>query len=163
MHQNQFPYRQLVEELWVCEGRAHSEALVPWLARYPSERDWLERFAERPGAPVPPATVEDLWRLYALCRVVETLLLRFQPGPSAHDSWEGPILDQDELRDFVEALGLRADEAPDYSPFDHEVVEVDHVGGQGRLEVVTHLWPRLTLGPLMIARAAFGFGRASTS
>ena len=46
-----------------------------------AEVEWLANFAARRGTPVPEATTAELWRLYALSRVNETMLLRFQTGP----------------------------------------------------------------------------------
>lgn len=57
---------------------AYPHVLAPWVESHAAERDWLRSFASGSGGEVPPAQVEDLWRLYALGRVNEVLLLRFQ-------------------------------------------------------------------------------------
>lgn len=153
MHEAQHPYRLLVDDLWRAEAPVYSRLLGPWLKDHPGEREWLAAFRARVGDPVPSATIEDLWRLYALSRVFEMLLLRFQVGPSDRmPNWEGPPIDPDELRDFATAIGVQVEEVREFHPFDHEVVAVEPVDGRGVLEVVAHVWPRFMLGPMMVVR-----------
>lgn len=55
------------------------EVIRASLDTHQDEADWLRAFGERCGDPIPAANREDLWRLYALSRVSDTLLLGFQP------------------------------------------------------------------------------------
>jgi len=125
-------YRELFDAVMDYEGPdLHSDVVQPWLATADEERRWLEDFGKRRGAPIPEASVEDLWRLYALSRVAEVLRLRIDAAP------------------FMEALGLRRIERAEFHPFFHEIVTV---GDEPK-----ELWPGYMLGPLLIARA----GRAA--
>src|SRR4249920_582190 len=93
VHASQADYRELFD---LIHGK-HSQPLywyviAPWVESHPGQREWLGSFALRRGAPIPPADDEDLWRLYALSRVNETLLLRFQHGRADGIDWPGPII-----------------------------------------------------------------------
>jgi hypothetical protein len=155
VHVDQAPYRELYETLLRGDTtRVYPRLLVAWTAAHPAERDWLARFAERPGTPVPAASVEDLWRLYALHRVNETLLLRFQPGASAEETWPGPDLSVGEYVAFATGLGLSVVESAGFTPFFHEIVTVEEATDENQPPAVTGvLWPGLTLGPLLFSRA----------
>lgn len=146
----QLPYRLLIEQL---ERTERTDGLFPWLEANPGEREWLEAFAARPGDPVPPADPVDLYRLYALSRLVQTLTRAFQIGPSTEDPWPGPAIDVEVFTRFFHALGLQTVTPRTYCPFDHEVVHLDTVEGPGIPIIRQVLWPRLMLGNLLIARA----------
>lgn len=157
MHVDQVPYRGLYEAL--LDGGTTPRLLVAWSGAHPAERDWLARFADRPGTPVPAASVEDLWRLYALHRVNEALLLRFQPGASVRETsvqetWPGPDLSVGEYVAFATGLGLSVVESAGFTPFFHEIVTVEEAADDNQPPAVTGvLWPALMLGPLLFSRA----------
>jgi hypothetical protein len=94
---------------------------------FDEERRWLDEFGKRRGSPIPPATPEELWELYALSRVVDMLRQRA------------------DIAEFMESLGLQRIEPRPFHPFFHEVVTI--------AEETTELWPGYMLGPLLIARA----------
>src|SRR5688572_7313431 len=107
MHSAQATYRELYESLLDYDGGSlYPDVLAPWLTANADERIWLRSFASRRGSPIPSADVEDLWRLYALSRVNDTLLLRFQRGTADGSDWPGPFISQIEYLAFAEALGL---------------------------------------------------------
>ena len=107
MHSAQACYRELYDSLLEYdEGSLYPDVLAPWLKANADERIWLRAFASRRGSPVPSADVEDLWRLYALSRVNDTLLLRFQRGTADGSDWPGPLISRAEYVAFAEALGL---------------------------------------------------------
>lgn len=156
MHSDQLPYRQLIEDQLyrdLSDAGATAAVLSDWRATNAQEVEWLAAFAQREGDPVPTATVEELWRLYALDRVLQTLQLGFQVGPSEIDPWAGPPITLDAYTQFATALGLAAETPPVFCPFDHEIVRVDVTEQHGTLDIVECLWPRLMLGPLLVSRA----------
>jgi hypothetical protein len=126
--------------------------LAPWVQSHSAERDWLDVFARRQGDPIPPASMLDLWALYALSRVYDALLLNFQPG-AATEGWPEGISHQ-EYTLFAESLGLKCVEQLTFSPFHHEIVTVDESPNESQpvtLEEI--LWPALMLGDMMFSRA----------
>lgn len=154
MHIDQLPYRQLHDAVLEYEGEDLFGDLVrPWLRANDGERRWLAAVRERAGTPVPPMKPEELWRLYALSRIVELLQLSF--APRVDDApWDVPPVGVDDFAELMAALGLEAVEHPGFHPFYHEVVTVDPAPEAGAPpEVVQVYWPGCRLGPLLIARA----------
>ncbi|HYR27775.1 MAG TPA: hypothetical protein VEU30_04885, partial [Thermoanaerobaculia bacterium] len=136
MHSDQQPYRELYDAILEHEGEdVHGDVIAPWLRAADGERRWLETFGRRRGTPIPDATIEESWRLFALSRVAQ-LVLRLHP---AHF---GP---------FMNGLGLQQVRAQAFHPFLHEIVAVDETDGEA--EVVEEYWPAFMLGPLLIMRA----------
>ena len=128
--------------------------LLPWGDGNEDERAWLRSFADRRGDPIPPATVEELWRLYALGRVSETLLVRFQPWANGGDQWEGPNLSLTEYESFMTSLGFELGTDGEFSPFYHEVVKVEQsTNDDDPITLLDVYWPSLTLGPMLFSRA----------
>ncbi len=126
------------------------ELLRPWME---GEREWLTTFArETSPRPIP---AEDSWRLYALSRINETLLMAFQTG--TYDAWEGPSLSLEDYLAFMSGMGFRIVEETAYSPFFHEIVEiVDADNTRPRkdwIDIERTDWPALMLGPMMFSRA----------
>ncbi len=71
MHVNQQPYRELHDAMLGRGGEQFgAKSLAAWLDRNGEEVGWLRRLRERYGASdrVPD---EDLWRLYAMSRVIQ--------------------------------------------------------------------------------------------
>jgi hypothetical protein len=153
MHALQADYRELFNSIQGKHSRPlYWYVLAPWVESHTTEWDWLRSFACRSGSPL-TADVEDLWRLYALGRVNETLLLCFQQGEHATD-WPGPKLSPDEYVWFAESLGLTVAEAKSFSPFYHEIVEVDEAENEEQtVTVLSSYWPCLMLGNMMFSRA----------
>jgi hypothetical protein len=161
MHSCQGIYRDLFEALdGATSGPAYAELLVPWVQTHREETNWLLAFCERSGDPIPAAPIEDLWRLYALSRVNETLLLDFQPlAASGPQRDREPRVSLDDYTNFMEALGLRDTSALNFHPFFHEIVEVepsDH--DEKPITLVQQHWPPLMLGPMMFSRGGVTVG-----
>ncbi|WP_437938226.1 hypothetical protein [Sorangium sp. So ce341] len=98
--------------------------------------------------------VEDLWRLYAFSRVNDTLLLRFQSGTADGADWPGPLISQAEYVAFAEALGLTIVQTSSFSPFYHEIVEVEYAEDRRRpVSILNYSWPCLMLGDMLFSRA----------
>jgi hypothetical protein len=154
MHTDQAPWRDLYTALLDDDGPAYVRVLADWAAQHPAEVEWLASLAERRGAPVPEATTSELWRLYALSRVNETMLLRFQTGDADGSHWPGPQLSMQQYRAFMNSLGLREVEVDEFTPFCHEIVSVDQADDDAETITVTDVrWPCLMLGDLLISRA----------
>ena len=153
MHACQAPYRDLfdaIQESSPAEDLFRT-LLSPWLDAHGEELEWLSAFARR-TSPAPIA-IEDTWRLYALSRVNQTLLLAFQK--STQDGWEGPALSLHDYLAFMTGIGCRVADEPVYSPFFHEIVEAAAATSSQNDEItlVRIDWPALMLGTLMFSRA----------
>lgn len=155
MHSSQADYCELFDLIHVKDSRPpYWHVIAPWVESHPGEREWLRSFALRHGSPISQAEVEDLWRLYALSRVNETLLLGFQHGRSDGCDWPGPNISLDDYQRFAESLELTLTEPVTFSPFYHEVVEVDEVRDNDQpLRLETTFWPCLLLGDMVFSRA----------
>jgi hypothetical protein len=155
MHASQADYRELFELIHATKRRpVYDHVLAPWVESHGIEVDWLRSFASRRGIPIPPAEPEDLWRLYALSRVNEVLLLRFQRGRADGTDWAGPDISRDEYVSFAESLGLTVSEAPWFSPFYHEIVKVDQANDvEQPVALVSTFWPCLMFGDMLFSRA----------
>jgi hypothetical protein len=152
MHTDQAPWRALHDGLH-DDGAAYVHMLARWAAQHPTEVEWLVSLAERRGDPIPQATTSELWRLYALSRVNETMLLRFQAGDD-RSHWQGPKLTAQEYSGFMNSLGLREVQAEEFTPFCHEIVSVDQADDDAETITVADVhWPCLMLGDLLISRA----------
>ncbi len=98
--------------------------------------------------------MEDLWRLYALGRVNEVLLLRFQRGRAEGTDWPGPKVSLDEYVWFAESLGMTVAGSQSFSPFYHEIVEVAQADNEEQpVTVLSTFWPCLMLGDMLFSRA----------
>jgi hypothetical protein len=126
------PYRDLYDRILDYEGPdLHEDVVRPWLRLQDDERRWLADFSKRKGDPIPPATTEELWRLYGLSRIADLL--------------------QPDHAELMESLGMQRIERAAFHPFFHEVVTVDPSPGEPR--IVEEYWPGYMLGPLLIARS----------
>jgi hypothetical protein len=97
--------------------------------------------------------VEDLWRLYALSRVNDILLLRFQPGCADGTAWPGPPVTLQQYLQFANDLGLSVAQEDSFFPFYHEVVEVDQAAAEDHLiSITSSSWPCLMLGNMLFSR-----------
>ena len=130
MHVTQEPYRELYDAIMDYEGAdLHGDLVRPWLRLQDGERQWLADFGARRGDPIPEATIEELWRLFALSMLAEAVLLF------------------GDIADFMESLGLQRIERDEFHPFFHEIVSVGEV---------KEYWPGYMLGNLMILRSGRG-------
>jgi hypothetical protein len=154
MHIAQASYRELHDSLLAYDGGSpYPNLLAPWLEANVDERSWLCSFASRRGYPVPAVELEDLWRLYALSRVNQILLLRFQRGNADGSDWPGPSISQAEYVAFAEALGFTIAQTAAFSPFYHEIVEVEHADDcREPVSLLSHCWPCLMLGDMIFSR-----------
>ena len=153
MHSDQQPYRQLHDDMLWYEGKAlYDDLLRPWLRSQDKQRCWLAQVRKREGDPVPPMQQEDLWRLYALARILDLLQLSFAPC-AEHAAWRISAISRDEYARFLDALGLEPLEHAEFHPFLHEVVTVDQLAeDRAAPKVVEVYWPGCSLGPLLISR-----------
>jgi hypothetical protein len=155
VHASLADYRELFDLIHGKDSRPpYWYVIAPWVESHPDQRDWLGSFALRRGTPIPPADAEDLSRLYALSRVNETLLLGFQHGRADGTDWPAPNISPDDYVRFAESLGLIVTASPSFSPFYHEIVEVEEAPDEDQpVRVVSTIWPCLMLGDMMLSRA----------
>jgi hypothetical protein len=123
-----------------------------WLHRNPDARTWLREFGARKGDVFPPATDNELWELYALSRVSSILLTQQFPNRGG-DAWKIPLVPIEFYLSFMTDLGLERCDESTFSPFFHEIVDVDEVGDPDQdIRIVQAYWPSLMLGSMMFAR-----------
>lgn len=146
---------ELYHALLEYEGTAtYTEVLHPWLVSNSDEGRWIRAFGRRQGSPIPAADADDLFRLYALNRVCETLVLGFQKGQADGSNWAGPVLTTAEYTSFVEAVGLTIVHPTRYTPFHHEVVNAEVSKELLSMPVLlSSHWPCLIIGSMLFMRA----------
>lgn len=152
-HAEDGDYPSLVGEVLAYEGTAlFEDLLLPWIEANPEEIAWLAAFAGRKGAPIPPASTAELWRLYGLSRLCE--LLREVVYAPVTRTGPGPGLTEEHFYVFGERLGLDVSVAAVYSPFHHEVVRIAPARDPQQAPVLlAQEWPGIMLGELLIMRA----------
>lgn len=145
-------FRWLFGAIRDYEGRSlYDDLLLPWLHAHADCVNWLRSFARRSGSPIPVASNEDLWDLYALSRVNDRLLLPHQPD---RRGWPAPVLSIAEYTAFMTTLGLRVVRVATFSAFLHEIVEVEQSDEIDReIGLLVEFWPALMLGPMLFSRA----------
>jgi hypothetical protein len=147
--------RQLYHSLMEYTGTAtYTDVLLPWLDENRDESHWIRGFGKRQGSPFPAAEPADLFRLYALSRVCETLLLGFQKDHADSSNWSGPTLTAEEYANFVQEVGLTIVHPTCYTPFHHEIVDL--VVSKEPLSAPVLLsshWPCLMIGRMLFLRA----------
>lgn len=155
MHQSQANFRELFDLVHGEHPRPpYWSVIAPWIEAHPEEREWLRSFNARRGSPIPQADVEDRWRLYSLDRVNQALLLRFQLGSADGTDWRGPEICFDDYLRFSESFGMTVLEPAEFSPFYHEIVEVDQSSDDDEpISVLATFWPCLMLGDMLFSRA----------
>lgn len=132
----------------------YGQLLAPWVDANAEVRAWMASFAARLGNPIPPATHEELWELYALSRVSQTLLLRFQSGRADGTDWQPPPITITEYAAFFTALGFVETGDVPFSPFHHEIVAVEQAADDtAPIAVRDVYWPGLMLGEMVFSRA----------
>ncbi|PYQ26190.1 MAG: hypothetical protein DMF56_25420 [Acidobacteria bacterium] len=126
MHSDQQPYRSLKEAMQEYEGAdLYAGVVRPWMRGQDAERRWMEDFSKRQGSPVPRATIEEIWRLYAFSRIVEMLQLDFAPeGRPNPNQWGTFSIGAAQYAEFMDFFGLHKVDAP-FCPFFHEIVTVE--------------------------------------
>ncbi len=155
MYDSQAHYRALYEEgLSGYRGKhVFTDILQPWLDAHDSEVDFLKDLSTRRGNPIPDMTGEELCRLYALSRVNELLLLRFQPW-AVGTHYEGPPITYADYLRFMELLGFHLVERAGFHPFFHEIVTVEAAEtAGGSIEILEEYWPTMFLGDMLFSRA----------
>lgn len=146
-------FRLLYDAVLAYEGpELHADLLQPWLRQHGAVREWLIDFARRPGAPVPPASLDELHGLYAANRVNDILLGAFQPPTVA--GWPEPRINLGQYVAFMTALGFEVAQPAAFSPFYHELVDVTpQADDTAPVEVTGTFWPCLMLGNMLFSRA----------
>jgi hypothetical protein len=152
MHADQQPYRTLYDDMLDYDGSdLYRDVVQPWLREQDGERRWLDAFAARRGSPVPAASIEDRWHLYAFSRIVELLQLSFSPTPYHPGTWGTKSIGAEDYAELMSFFGLQRIDVAAFHPFFHEVVSVDPKPGP--VTITKEYWHAYMLGPLMITRA----------
>jgi len=156
MHIDQLPYAQLYEAILHYHGEdLFKDVLKPWLSQHQQkETTWIQSFGVA-STEIPTAEVEDLWRLYAISRVSDTLLCCL---PSVRDHPHAnqglPHVSLEQYVEFMESLGFSHISPSDFHPFFHEIVSVEQEEDSfAPIEVLEELWPSFILGSMMFSRA----------
>lgn len=146
-------FRLLYNGVMEYEGAAlHADLLAPWLRQHGAAREWLLEFAQRRGAPIPPAAKWELQALYAVSRVNDLLMGAFQPATVTE--WPLRPVTQEQYVAFMTGLGFEIATPAAYSPFYHEVVEMTALADdEAAVEVTGTFWPCLMLGSMLFSRA----------
>lgn len=155
MHSSRANYRELYDSILAEERQSiYWLTIAPWVESHPEAREWLLEFASRRGNPIPPADIDDLHHLYALSRINEIFLLGFQRGRADGTDWPGPGISLDEYERFALSLGLTITDVGAFSPFFHELVEVEESFDEDQpVQVLSTFWPCLMLGDMLFSRA----------
>lgn len=135
-----YQYVKLYHALLDVETSARAGVAHRWFDEHPDERVWLASRSEAVTT-VPAFEEEELWRLYALSRVNDLLLLGSQPA-------------QADYLELVAGLGMRVVNRDAFHPFFHEVVTIEATDVASSVpRVQQEIWPCLFLGSLMFSRA----------
>jgi hypothetical protein len=155
MHENQIIYRELHDALLWAEGvDPLNELILPWLQTTAQEQTWLQAFARRTGVPWPTATTEELWRLYALSRLNDLFLLRFQDHLEGQSTYAGPEVTLEQYCAIFQTLSCTVVDVTTFHPFYHEIVLVQQAQDDNApIELVDVKWPCLMLGSMLFSRA----------
>ncbi|BAY07800.1 hypothetical protein [Calothrix sp. NIES-2098] len=154
MHISQAPYRELFDAILSYQGTdLYSEILLPWSKNAKAIKAWLKNFAARSGSPIPEASIEDLWQLYALSRVNDLLIQHLCDRNTEIATSEAEITNSNYL-EFMRSLGFEVVKAKEFSPFYHEIVRaIQDEEPHAEITVVSTLWDSLVLGDMMFSRA----------
>ncbi len=142
-------FRELYDALLGDEDGSVASILASWAD---SNRAVLEPYRkfQRFNALDNIYSLEDaeLWSLYALSRVCDTLLLPFQSGECWFD------LSVEQFSDFWQKLDVAVSEPREYHPFWCEIVACENGADDDELPRIEELfWPALAWGDLLICRA----------
>jgi hypothetical protein len=148
------PFVRLVLRLLDYDGQDVSrDVLIPWVEAHPGAAAWLESLRERGCSAIPTLQLEDLWRLYALSRACEMLLLSLELTEPQAGSGGDLALSMQQFEEFFSRLGIDVMRPEVYAPFHHEIVATFAEPASGEvLRIVAWHWPCLMLGTLMIQR-----------
>lgn len=138
MCDRQANYRDLYDKIIHSGAKAiYEDLIVPWLENTQPERATTG---------CTEVKTEDLWRLYALGRLNELLLVSFQGGFLEIGS--------DQYKAIMESLGLSLASHAKFNSFFHEVVEVVPADNkEEKIKIREVKWPAVMSGDLLISRA----------
>jgi hypothetical protein len=148
-------FRALHDALLQYDGaNAFAEVLMPWASQHRAVIQELQSFREKAGTGIPQAGKYELFMLYAASRVFELLVLNFQHGHADGSAWRGPGITEHQLEEFAQQVGLEVLRPDRFSPFHHEMVEVQTASQNCQsARICTYHWPCLMLGRLLFMRA----------
>ena len=140
-------FRQLYCQ--ICEYNGRSLFTDVLESAIPFFRECLQQMQHLRGHSSCPSD-EEFWDLYALSRVNDLLLISFQPV-RAEPPQIAPVTLGEYCKFFL-GLGFEISGPDRFTPFFHEIVEVEQV--QSGSPVITALfWPVVRFGDLLFSRA----------
>jgi hypothetical protein len=153
MYQTQQPWAKLYSDLMELSDTDHSTIVTtPWLNEHPDEVQWLQKFQGCTTENL-QTTDENLCLLYAISRVTQLMMLRFQTGRVDGD-YRGPLIDRDHFQSFHETLGLTTYIPEQFHPIKVEIVNVtENATTNSKPKILETVWPGLMLGDLVFQRA----------
>ncbi|MFC4006354.1 hypothetical protein ACFOY2_03920 [Nonomuraea purpurea] len=153
-------WRSLYESVIGHEGDGLTDMLLGWLDEHPAHVMEL-REAGRPESHLIPLGkpsqrgYSSLWRLYAVNRILDLLILNYQDPPddsaAITDETYPPV---GVYPSFCEALGADRIGRRGFHPFFHEIVEVRQADDPDQPpSIVQERWPGYMLGSMLLMRA----------
>ncbi len=160
MDQPHVAFRDLFERLNRDLGKAGRlgqclQNFSDWTRANADAVSWLRELSQRPGNPIPPASQEELWALYALSRLFDRIIARhLEPSTiGERTQWSLPPEARDLLTAISEPFGANAVPQSSFGPFFHEIVSVTPAASDdAAAELISEDWPPLMLGPMLLLR-----------
>jgi hypothetical protein len=132
-------------------GGIWNDLLLPWLEAQNGALCAPENFKSRTASQYLHHP-DELYDLYVLSRINDLLLLPLQRGPGFKCKFADISLSQYE--DFFRAIGMTSFIDRPFSPYYHEVVEIEEVdSANNEVQVTDLLWPGLLFGDMLFSRA----------
>lgn len=157
-------FRTLFNSILAYRGwTLYWHVLVPWLEMHAAEKCWIQAISERRGSPIPAVSTEESWELYALSRCFDLMTLNIRRGCVPGSNRSKTSISAEELAQFASSLGLTCIDQPEYSPFYHEIVEVEQdIDDSCPVVLLSTFWPCLMLGEMMLIRSGVTIGAGRT-
>lgn len=163
MSAQEFSFRAQFSRLNQSEDKsAYQYYMLPLLNQAQEAVQVLRRYGTleartwRINPSMPDVNKEDVfnsYELHALSRVSDMLLLPYQPNRQNED-WTGPPVTLDERTEWFQSLGMILIENQPFSPFYHEIVEVEQASDPAEpITLLETVWPGFMLDHLLICRA----------
>ena len=171
-------FGELCLELRNYKGeRPYDEIILPRLEQAQNTINSLEKYKLlNSPSNLYEVESEELWQWYALGRLNDYLLMRFQLREdfyraTVHQSpewqawmkrvghehflnWEGSVISEDQYIEFFDSLGFHSFTNQPYHPFYYEIVEAVETPQLSEEIRVDHVfWPGLMFGNMMFSRA----------
>lgn len=145
--------RDLYDKILTFEGEGLYEKVLKIWVTENNYRNYLSSTFDKlqPDKEI-DLSKEEIWELYALTRVLDTLTLRFQTNNKADGSdWLGPELTLSEYIAFIDLIGLEAKTPKTFHTFDCEIIEA--LEGENDFHIIECCFPTIKSKNLILKRA----------